>query len=322
MDREVIARKKWIDLYETTGNAGLVCNRCGISRPTLRKWVNRYAQEGMDGLKSRKRRPHSSPQRRIFEKETHLILDLRRKRNLGARRIQSELIRNHKLRFSLATIHKVLTQHNVPPLLKLRRKKNYHRYSRPIPGERIQMDTIKGSLYQYTAIDDCSRFMVAGLYHRRTASNTIDFLRERVLEEMPAPIQRIQTDRGLEFFAYKVQECLLKWGIKFRPVKPASPHLNGKVERVQKTALFEFYSIVDFDDTNLELRLEEWQFHYNWYRPHGSLNVKTPMERVIKLYPITPLSEKVYEQFVSSKVRIKIADYKLDLKLKKLKVCP
>lgn len=34
------------------------------------------------------------------------------------------------------------------------------------------------------------------------------------MERMPFPIQRIQTDRGLEFFAYEVQERLKKYGIK------------------------------------------------------------------------------------------------------------
>jgi hypothetical protein len=32
------ARLRLVRLYEATGNAGLVCRRCGISRPTLRKW--------------------------------------------------------------------------------------------------------------------------------------------------------------------------------------------------------------------------------------------------------------------------------------------
>jgi hypothetical protein len=42
--------------------------------------------------------------------------------------------------------------------------------------------------------------------------------------------ERIQTDRGLEFFAEAVQRRLMEWGIKFRPTKPRSPHLNGKVD--------------------------------------------------------------------------------------------
>lgn len=64
---------------------------------------------------------------------------------------------------------------------------------------------------------------------------------------MPFPIQRIQTDRGREFFAEKVQKQLMIYGIKFRPNKPASPHLNGKVERSQKTDKSEFYPTIDLD---------------------------------------------------------------------------
>ncbi|WP_428098778.1 integrase core domain-containing protein [Candidatus Rariloculus sp.] len=29
---------------------------------------------------------------------------------------------------------------------------------------------------------------------------------------------------------------------------------------------------------NLDDRLAEWQFHYNWRQPHGALGGKTPME--------------------------------------------
>mgnify|MGYP006337913365 CR=1 FL=1 len=37
----------------------------------------------------------------------------------------------------------------------------------------------------------------------------------------------------------------MKYSIKFRPVKPGSPHLNGKVERSQQTDLREFYANTD-----------------------------------------------------------------------------
>ncbi len=68
---------------------------------------------------------------------------------------------------------------------------------------------IANNLYQYTAIDDCTRYKILALYKRRTATNTLDFI-EQVMERMSFPIQRIQTDRGLEFFAYEVQERLKK----------------------------------------------------------------------------------------------------------------
>lgn len=87
---------------------------------------------------------------------------------------------------------------------------------------------IRPGVYQYTAIDDCSRYKVLGVFTRRTAADTLRFF-EQVIEEMPFAIQRIQTDRGLEFFAEAVQRRLFDWGIKSRPIRPRSPHLKGKV---------------------------------------------------------------------------------------------
>jgi transposase InsO family protein len=107
------------------------------------------------------------------------------------------------------------------------------------------MDTCKiaPGLSPYTAIDDGTRFQVLGLDPRRNAASTLDFL-DRVTAGMPFPLQRIQTDRGGEFFADEVQERRRERKIKDRPVKPRSPHLNGKVERVQRTALEEFWPTV------------------------------------------------------------------------------
>jgi len=143
------------------------------------------------------------------------------------------------LRLSLDTLHRVLAKNGENRLKRPRlARKGTKRYSRPVPGDRVQIDVCKiaPALYQYTAIDDCSRWKVLGLYPRRSATSTLGFL-GRLLEEMPFPIQRLQTDRGLEFFAEAVQRRLIGWGIKFRPIKPRSPHLNGKVERTQRTDL-------------------------------------------------------------------------------------
>ena len=193
MKPEIKARLKWIKLYQKTGNAGLVCRRCGISRPTLRKWFRRYKESGLDGLYDKSRRPQRSPNKKVTEEHATLILDLRKKRKLGARRIQNELVRNHQLSFSLATIHKILTRHNVNPIKRKRRKHQYERYQRPIRGDRLQLDTMKiaHGLFQYTAIDDCSRFRVLGLYCRRTAKNTLLFM-ERVFERKGG---KVPTDR-------------------------------------------------------------------------------------------------------------------------------
>jgi len=209
---------------------------------------------------------------------------------------------------STATIHKILNKHN-KPYLKLRRnyRKRQLRYSRPILGDRVQMDVCKiaSRLYQHTAIDDCSRFKVVELFPRRTAGNTLKFL-ETVIEQMPFPIQHIQTDRGNEFFAYSFQQKLMEYGIKFRPVKPRSPHLNDKVERSQRTDLDEFYSTVDIKDPDLPNLLSQWQFHYNWFRSNSSLKGKAPIDIVTSLSDKTPFWEDVEALYDPSKERIKV----------------
>ena len=94
------------------------------------------------------------------------------------------------------------------PIKKLRRKK---RYTRPIPGDRVEFDTCKVApgIYQYTATDDCTRWRVLEIYNRRTATNTLEFI-DKIVEEFPFLIQRIQSDRGREFFAIKVQQKFME----------------------------------------------------------------------------------------------------------------
>ncbi|WP_444997907.1 IS481 family transposase [Aliikangiella sp. IMCC44359] len=320
MNKEIRQRLTWVKLYEESKDAGFVCRRCGISRPTLRKWWRRYQTFGVEGLASQSRRPLSSPNAKISPKEEALILELRQSRNLGARRLQSELVRLHQLSFSLATIHKVLTRNEVKPLKKIRKKTEFIRYERPTPGDRVQMDTCKiaPGIYQYTSVDDCTRYRVLRLYKRRTAANTLHFI-DCVIEEMPFPIQRIQTDRGLEFFAEKVQKRLMANGIKFRPNKPGSPHLNGKVERSQKTDKTEFYPTVDIYSVDINEQLAEWQHYYNWDRPHSAHKGKSPMEKYFDLSNETPYSDEVAQNYDSSFEHVQLANYQKELALQKLK---
>ena len=55
------ARLTWVRMSKQTGDAGLTRRRCGVSRPTLRKWWRRYQAEGLAGLTDRSRRPPPSP---------------------------------------------------------------------------------------------------------------------------------------------------------------------------------------------------------------------------------------------------------------------
>jgi transposase-like protein len=84
------ARLVWVRMYERTGDAGLTCRRCGISRPTLRKWWHRYRAVGAAGLEDRSRRPLRSPGRRVNAEQEHCILEMRRERRLGVKRLRND----------------------------------------------------------------------------------------------------------------------------------------------------------------------------------------------------------------------------------------
>ena len=135
----------------------------------------------------------------MFAREAALILQLRRARKLGIKRPRNELIHEHGLRLALDTIHKVLVRHGESLLHRPKlRRKGTKRYSRPVPGDRVQADVYKiaGGVYQYTAIGDDSRWQVAEIFPRTTAASTVAFLKQ-VRAALRFLIQRIQTDRGL-----------------------------------------------------------------------------------------------------------------------------
>jgi transposase-like protein len=171
------ARLAWVELYAKTGDAGLVCRRCGISRPTLRKWWRRYQADGEAGLVEHSRRPHRLAAQKVFADQEALILSLHRERRLGVKQLRNELIRQHDLPLSPDTIHRTLVRNGEQVLKRPRWRKGERRYSRPVPEDRVQMDVckIRPGVYQYTAIDDCSRYKVLGVYSRTTGANTLDF---------------------------------------------------------------------------------------------------------------------------------------------------
>ncbi len=103
MDKQIKARTRWVNLYLETKDAGFDCRKCGISRPTLRKWHRRYLKDGIQGLIDQSKKPHRSPNHKLTLERVNLILNLRNERNLGARRIQTESIRLHSGSLSLAT---------------------------------------------------------------------------------------------------------------------------------------------------------------------------------------------------------------------------
>ena len=88
-------------------------------------------------------KPEQTPSFVSRDELTALVLTMRKKRNLEAQRLQAELIRLHLIHLSTATLHKVLSEASVKPIVTYRCAEDFQRYERSIPVDRVQMDTYK-----------------------------------------------------------------------------------------------------------------------------------------------------------------------------------
>jgi DNA-binding GntR family transcriptional regulator/transposase len=153
-------RLRWVEAYEATGNAGLVCSRFHISRPTLRKWWRRYQDAGPDGLEDTSRKPASSPNQKVFEREEALILGLRKSENLGVHRLKLELRRSHGIDLSAETILKVLKRAGEP--MKTARGETAEEPRQPQPVREARQFG-RGGLFHGLASDDRVANAIASL---------------------------------------------------------------------------------------------------------------------------------------------------------------
>lgn len=71
--------------------------------------------------------------------------------------------------------------------------------------------------------------------------------------------------------------------LKHVRTKPYTPKTNGKAERFIQTALREWaYARAYQASEHRKHYLPTWTHMYNWHRPHGSLNAKPPISRILK----------------------------------------
>jgi transposase InsO family protein len=123
----------------------------------------------------------------------------------------------------------------------------------------------------------------------RSAHSTADrWLKKRdaALDSAESGDRDVQGDGGIEhgYESGPVAVVGPGKGIAHTYIKPATPRLNGKVERSHRIDAEEFYRLLDgivIDGTGiLNDKLQEWEDYYNYHRPHGALGGQTPYERL------------------------------------------
>ena len=185
-------------------------------------------------------------------------------------------------------------------------RKQIRRYPELLtPGEKVQIDVkevpyncLRGNaikygkhFYQWTAIDECTRFRFVYAFEEHTPENTVKFLK-MLLKEFPFKIQKIQTDNGTEF-TYKfisdteispLDKALQVLKIQHILIPPRTPWHNGKVECSHRNDQRYFYDWETF--RTLDELNEKLKKHLEWS------NNKT-MRTLGRKSPVQLLAEKL-----------------------------
>ena len=259
----------------------------GVARSSFYYWRKRYREEGYEGLFDRIRGSIRHPLKTPSHIEA-LILKVRKERGYGAIRLSYHLERYHAVYVSPATIHRIFRANKLPPTSQKRfRPGPKKRRPVTVPGRSVQVDVKhirlrKKKFYQFTAIDEATRYRVLQIYDQINTRSSKHFIDE-VKKRLPVAIQRIKTDNGSEFgsdFTWHLHDL----GIDHRRIPPGCPQANGKVERSHRTDVEEFYRRTKFRNAkDLRKKLEAWEQEYNAKRPHMSLKGRTPEEFLAEL---------------------------------------
>ena len=156
------------------------------------------------------------------------------------------------------------------------------------PGELVQIDHMTytdggQTLKEFRAVCPVSKFMVTRVYSRATAGNAKRFLMD-LLGALPFPLLSVQVDGGSEFMAGFEDACEER-RVPLHVLPPRRPQWNGCVERTNRSARIEFWSLYDGPLTvaGVAPALARFEFFFNYERPHTSLAYRTPNEYLVAL---------------------------------------
>ena len=242
-----------------------------VSRQAIYEWRAKYDGKSWKSLVDKSHRPHHHPNEHTVEEKAMILRmypyhkddmimlwDALRKR--GYSRSYTSLVR-------------VVNKWIRPEIKKkqTRKPKPYQRAD--YPGQKVQVDVkfvpsycvVNGKkYYQYTAVDECTRWTYREMYDEHSTYSSTDFLKKLILS-CPFPIREIQTDNGTEFTRALMsndgkpslfEETLEACGIKYHRIRVATPRHNGKVERQHRTDENRFYKkmkMYNLDDGRRQL---------------------------------------------------------------------
>lgn len=279
----------------------------GVSLSSVKRWCKRY-DGTWQSLAERSHRPKSHPKQHRPEEEEIIRQAFKEKfYRYGWDGAYDEAVARGYMRSFSGMVY---AARRIGLTLQAKEKKPPRKHDRRYPelltpGEKVQVDVkevpyhcLKGAvkrdgkhLYQWTAIDECTRYRFVYAFEEHTPENSVKFL-QLMQQAFPFKIQVIQTDNGTEFtYKYISEEikcpfdtALEKAGITHKLIPPRTPWHNGKVERSHRNDQRYFYDWEKFSSVK-ELNMKLAQ-HLSWS------NNKT-MRTLGRKSAITLLNEKL-----------------------------
>ena len=275
------------------------------NRQYIYRWKRRY-DGTIESLRDRSRRPHHHPNQHTPE-EIKLIQDMRRRNPHSGLVVFWVKLMQRGYKRSIPGLYRFLKKQGI-----LAQKLPNPKYI-PKPyeqmkytGQRIQVDVkfvpacclvnnAKGKkFYQYTAIDEYSRWRYVEAFEEHSTYSSAQFLKH-LIQRFPMPIECVQTDNGVEFtkrFSTSGKETLTLFqrtlkelGIQHKLIRPFTPRHNGKVERSHRKDNERFYTshtFYSFEDFSKQLQTYNRR-DYNQFpmRPLGWKSPQTVLREFI-----------------------------------------
>lgn len=274
--------------------------RYKTNRQYIYRWRKRY-DGTLQSLADKSHKPHHHPNEHTPD-ELKLIENMR-KRNPNAGLIVFWVkLRQRGYTRSVTGLYRILRKQGQMALKPPNPKYIPKPYEKMLyPGQRVQIDVkvvpsvcivgdAKGQkFYQYTAIDEYSRFRYLEAFEEHSSYSSAVFV-EHLIKKFPFKIECVQTDNGQEFtkkLGYSktptptmFEATLEQHNIKHKLIRPYTPRHNGKVERSHRKDNEYFYAthtFYSFDDFAKQLKVHNYKYNKFPMRP---LNWKAPVDYI------------------------------------------
>jgi transposase InsO family protein len=287
-----VERLHLLDVWQRSGlPASEFAALVGLSKHTLYWWKKKFEEEGPAGLEDKQR--SGSGRQKLSDLTRRAILMIKKAHpEYGCERISYLLVRGPALAASPATVAKVL--HDAGYVLSEepthKHRDFVRRFERATPNQLWQTDLFTFVLkrqntrvYLVAFMDDHSRFVVGyGLHASQSTALTLEVLRVAIAS-FGRP-EEILTDNGSQYVTWRGKSVftkeLEKRGIKQIVSSPRHPQTLGKIERFWGTLWRECVeSAVFVDLADARKRIGLFIDHYNFQRPHQSLDGLCPADR-------------------------------------------